>query len=102
MMLRLRSPLIIALIVSGAAAIWSGPATSHQLPIPGGIPGVSSSVLSEAETFFSQAVAKASPATMQKINELVGRFQIRRAERPSHRRNLAAGRATHDRIFRGS
>jgi hypothetical protein len=66
-----------ALMVTAAIAVSSGPATSYQLPgIPGGIPGLnSSSILSQAESFFSQAVSKASPQTTQKINELVGLFK---------------------------
>jgi hypothetical protein len=74
-MSRLASSLIVALTVSVAIASQPGPAASQQLPIPGGLPGLNSSVMGEAETFFNQAVAKASPQTMQKIQELVGLFK---------------------------
>ena len=65
------------LMVTAAIAVSSKPAISDQLPgIPGGIPGLnSSSTLNQAESFFKQAVSKASPQTMQKIDQLVGQFK---------------------------
>lgn len=74
-MSRLVSSLIATFMVSVAIAVWPKPAVAYQLPIPAGIPGLNTSVLGQAETFFSQAIAKASPQTGQKINELVGLFK---------------------------
>jgi hypothetical protein len=69
------SLLIVGLILSVVLASRPGPATSRQLPSPVGIPGLNSSILGEAQTFFNQATAKASPGTTEKIQDLVGLFK---------------------------
>ena len=65
--------LAAALVIAMLSALTT-PAFSDPLPIPG-LQGLNPSVLSEAETFFSGATSKASPATMQKINDLLGLFK---------------------------
>ena len=93
-MSRLALSSIAALMVS-LAVVWPGPADSYQLPIPGGgIPGLNSSALGGAETFFNQAVAKASPQTMQKIDELIGLFKS-----GAHNGQLTDGTSQVNKVF---
>ena len=74
-MSRVPSSLTAVLVITAVVVVWPGPTVSQPLPIPAGIPGLNSSALGGAETFFNQAVAKASPQTMQKINQLIGQFK---------------------------
>ena len=69
---------LTAIVIIGVIAVWPAPAASYQLPIPNGIPGIpglNSSVLGQAQSFFNQATSKASPETATKISELVSLFK---------------------------